>query len=42
MEKAEPRERAAAAAAGGGNERDDSFRRVGFFLEKIKERNSSL
>ena len=23
-------------------EKDDSFRRVGFFLEKIKERNSSL
>ena len=23
-------------------EKDDSFRRVGFFLEKIKERNSSM
>ena len=23
-------------------EKDDSLRRVGFFLEKIKERNSSL
>ena len=25
-----------------GEQREDSFRRVGFFLEKIKERNSSL